>query len=423
MTTVLSPPSSSPFVSSSMIGSTETLDAAADHNACFEHLNRMRDREAVNVMEHFIENEMRYQHFIERVTNQRKQIGKVCIKKAMEKTKEICDAMIKVLRDQHKAQLTESEDQRRALNVENQRLRQMNGTMLELLNRAQSNGFIIVDPLTISELQSSGHVPSELKVKNESDQLADSGDPSSSSLSLPPVPPLDVVRAPNSSNHFKMEGLGLERNSILPLVDMHGLPSLDIGFGAPPDHGHFDQKPSIQSMAMWTDPVPNDNGNRPKKSRKRSRNTHEGSMHRIPRTKKPRWDPKDDRYAVSVNCKECGEHFDDFDRYRSHLKAHFERNPHWKWRYCPDVGDTANNDPCDLQKFWNSDIMFIAHLTSMHGYQRPFQCTLIKDGAKCTYSCATKYGVRNHMLSCAKRGSTTAVTKEEKPLLSTLNNS
>lgn len=79
-------------------------------------LDKMRDREYVSVMEHFVENELKYEHFIEQATNQRKQIAKNLIRNAMEKTKEICDATIKVMNNHHQQQM-------QALQEENHRLR------------------------------------------------------------------------------------------------------------------------------------------------------------------------------------------------------------------------------------------------------------------------------------------------------------
>lgn len=89
-------------------------------------------------------------------------------------------------------------------------------------------------------------------------------------------------------------------------------------------------------------------------------------------------------YEVNVNCKECGEHFQDDDRHREHLKRHFNDDPDREWRRC-------NENGCDSTISYETT-HFMFHLCSEHGYDKQYRCTR----GQCPYRAATLSEMKKH---------------------------
>ena len=62
-------------------------------------------------------------------------------------------------------------------------------------------------------------------------------------------------------------------------------------------------------------------------------------------------------YKEMADCTLCGQHFDDFDCYKAHLKQHFVEDPKRTWGRCNEKG-------CDSSK---RIACFMSHLCVNHG--------------------------------------------------------
>ena len=91
-----------------------------------------------------------------------------------------------------------------------------------------------------------------------------------------------------------------------------------------------------------------------------------------------------DYYVVSVDCKLCGEHFEDSKLYYDHLKDHFDSDPSKTWR------------ECDCGRKWK-DARFVPHLCGSHGYPHIFQCNRTRDGSPCDFTSSTKSNMKQHL--------------------------
>ena len=94
-----------------------------NHVERFQLLQRLRARESVTAAEQYIENDLKYEHYIESVQKQRRQISKLSLKRAIARSAEIGDAMMAVLSEYYQHRMRESELKIQALDRENFRLR------------------------------------------------------------------------------------------------------------------------------------------------------------------------------------------------------------------------------------------------------------------------------------------------------------
>ena len=93
----------------------------------------------------------------------------------------------------------------------------------------------------------------------------------------------------------------------------------------------------------------------------------------------------EDCYVVSVDCKICGEHFEDRKMYYDHLQGHFDSDPSKTWR------------ECDCGRKWKESRSFMLHLCGSHGYPRLFQCILTCNGTPCDFSASARSGMTKHL--------------------------
>ena len=93
----------------------------------------------------------------------------------------------------------------------------------------------------------------------------------------------------------------------------------------------------------------------------------------------------EDYYVVSVDCKICGEHFDDRQLYYDHLKDHYDSDPSKTWRQC------------DCGRKWKDCRTFGTHLCGSHGYPHIFQCNQSKDGSPCDFTSSNESNMKQHL--------------------------
>eukprot|EP01084_Bolivina_argentea_P262830 444636_1 len=91
-------------------------------------------------------------------------------------------------------------------------------------------------------------------------------------------------------------------------------------------------------------------------------------------------------YHVSINCHVCNKHFDKFNKYKNHVKEHYENDPLRKWLEC-DIGCKENNK----NKVFSSDIGFIYHIAT-HTNDFAFKC----DVEKCNAIKGTQSDIKKH---------------------------
>ena len=93
----------------------------------------------------------------------------------------------------------------------------------------------------------------------------------------------------------------------------------------------------------------------------------------------------DDYYAISVDCKICGQHFVDCKMYFEHLQNHHDNDPSKKWR------------ECDCGRKWSSSRSFMQHLCGSHGYPHFFRCNQTRYGSPCEFTSSSEGNMKQHL--------------------------
>ena len=76
-----------------------------------------------------------------------------------------------------------------------------------------------------------------------------------------------------------------------------------------------------------------------------------------------------------------------YSEYRDHLKQHFDDDPAKEWTHC-------HEPTCDSSKTLKNTI---AHITGLHGFDKPFHCTMSLRDRDCAYSSTVTSNMFNHL--------------------------
>lgn len=330
----------------------------ADSLEKLEYLGKMRDKERRTAKEQIIQNDYKYEQYIEAACKQRREITILSVETAMKRMTEIYEAMIAVIRSEHDQQIRKSQLETRKIAERNYRLRLVNSKMLELLHQINTDG-VGVGTVTPSTIPFDGiESPINGETKEESIGTA----PSSESNTMQSI--IESDEQINDSTSFK-SGLSTPRsnlNVISPVVE---------GIGSP--------RHNLRS----------------RESKRRRMNEPHSSADDDYKSEEEGGADGDDRniddlFTFSIDCKECGDHFDDINEYQNHLEQHFDDDPEREWRICKEDG-------CDSTKKWRHSRDFIRHLSGKHEYGRPYRCICAKNGNQCTVTATQKSHIKEHI--------------------------
>eukprot|EP00483_Globobulimina_turgida_P002677 UN02682 len=100
-------------------------------------------------------------------------------------------------------------------------------------------------------------------------------------------------------------------------------------------------------------------------------------------------------YLVSVDCHICKKNFGDIQKYRHHIKAHYQNDRNRKWLEC-DFGCMGSGKERRRPMVLSTATNFILHIGS-HTKQKPFRCNWkMENGVRCARSMTQIFNLRKH---------------------------